>query len=81
MILDGDNLLTIVAHVLFIIKIAASLGSISTHMCELFPTKTRYSGFSLSKKNIAVGFLAVLHYLYVQQSLRLQNKKLQQAFT
>jgi MHS family proline/betaine transporter-like MFS transporter len=48
MILSGDNLLTIVARVLFIIPIAASLGPLSALMCELFATKVRCSGFSLS---------------------------------
>ncbi|MCM1000754.1 MAG: MFS transporter [Wolbachia endosymbiont of Melophagus ovinus] len=59
MILSGDNLLTIAAHVLFIIPIAASLGPVSALMCELFPTKVRYSGFSLSR-NIAAGFFGGL---------------------
>lgn len=59
MILSGDNLLTIVAHVLFIIPIAASLGPVSALMCELFPTKVRYSGFSLSR-NTAAGFFGGL---------------------
>ncbi|MDG7052519.1 MAG: hypothetical protein LKM45_01370 [Wolbachia endosymbiont of Alcedoecus sp.] len=59
MILSSDNLLTIAAHVLFIIPIAASLGHVSALMCELFPTKVRYSRFSLSR-NIAVGFFGGL---------------------
>ncbi|WCR57953.1 MFS transporter [Wolbachia endosymbiont of Ctenocephalides felis wCfeJ] len=58
-ILSGDNLLTIVAHILFIIPIAASLGPVSAFMCELFPTKVRYSGFGLSR-NIAAGFFGGL---------------------
>lgn len=56
MILSG---LTIMAHVLFIIPIAASLGPVSALMCELFPTKVRYSGFGLSR-NIASGFFGGL---------------------
>lgn len=59
MILSGDNLLTIIAHILFIIPIAASLGPVSALMCELFPTKVRYSGFCLSR-NIAAGFFGGL---------------------
>ncbi|WP_425386000.1 MFS transporter [Wolbachia endosymbiont (group A) of Barypeithes pellucidus] len=59
MILSGDNLLTIIAHILFIIPIAASLGPVSALMCELFPTKVRYSGFGLSR-NIAAGFFGGL---------------------
>ncbi|TVS90676.1 MHS family MFS transporter [Wolbachia pipientis] len=59
MILSGDNLLTIMAHVLFIIPIAASLGPVSAFMCELFPTRVRYSGFGLSR-NIASGFFGGL---------------------
>ncbi|WGJ62092.1 MFS transporter [Wolbachia endosymbiont of Frankliniella intonsa] len=59
MILSGNNLLTIMAHVLFIIPIAASLGPVSAFMCELFPVKVRYSGFGLSR-NIASGFFGGL---------------------
>ncbi|WP_374698221.1 MFS transporter [Wolbachia endosymbiont (group B) of Limnophora tigrina] len=59
MIPSGDNLLTIIAHILFIIPIAASLGPVSAFMCELFPTKVRYSGFGLSR-NIAAGFFGGL---------------------
>ncbi|BEP31303.1 MAG: MHS family MFS transporter [Wolbachia endosymbiont of Drosophila biauraria] len=43
----------------FIIPIAASLGPVSALMCELFPTKVRYSGFGLSR-NIAAGFFGGL---------------------
>ncbi|NSM56920.1 MHS family MFS transporter [Wolbachia endosymbiont of Atemnus politus] len=59
MMLSGDNLLTITAHVLFIIPIAASFGPVSALMCKLFPTKVRYSGFGLSR-NIAAGFFGGL---------------------
>ncbi|QOD38263.1 MFS transporter [Candidatus Wolbachia massiliensis] len=59
MILSGNNLLIVIAHALFIIPIAASLGPVSAFMCKLFPTKVRYSGFSLSR-NIAAGFFGGL---------------------
>ncbi len=49
----------LLAHILFIIPIAASLGPVSALMCELFPTKVRYSGFGLSR-NIAAGFFGGL---------------------
>ncbi|WP_264338570.1 MFS transporter [Wolbachia endosymbiont (group A) of Cheilosia soror] len=56
MLCSGNYLL---AHILFIIPIAASLGPVSAFMCELFPTKVRYSGFGLSR-NIAAGFFGGL---------------------
>jgi MHS family proline/betaine transporter-like MFS transporter len=59
MLCTGDYLLTFMAHVLFIIPIAATLGPVSALMCELFPTKVRYSGFGLSR-NIAAGFFGGL---------------------
>lgn len=59
MLCTGDYLLTFMAHILFIIPIAASLGPVSALMCELFPTKVRYSGFGLSR-NIAAGFFGGL---------------------
>ncbi|WP_168464015.1 MFS transporter [Wolbachia endosymbiont of Ctenocephalides felis wCfeT] len=59
MLCKDDDLLTIVAHILFIVPIAASLGPVSALMCELFPTKVRYSGFGLSR-NIAAGFFGGL---------------------
>ncbi|MFP3016216.1 MAG: MFS transporter [Wolbachia sp.] len=59
MLCTGDYLLAFMAHILFIIPIAASLGPVSALMCELFPTKVRYSGFGLSR-NIAAGFFGGL---------------------
>ena len=59
MLCSGSDLLVIAAHILFIIPIAASLGPVSALMCELFPTKVRYSGFGLSR-NIAAGFFGGL---------------------
>lgn len=59
MLCSGNFLLVILAHILFIIPIAASLGPVSALMCELFPTKIRYSGFGLSR-NIAAGFFGGL---------------------
>ncbi|WP_341812550.1 MFS transporter [Wolbachia endosymbiont (group A) of Conops quadrifasciatus] len=59
MLCSGNYLLTFTAHILFIIPIAASLGPVSAFMCELFPTKVRYSGFGLSR-NIAAGFFGGL---------------------
>ncbi|MDD9331439.1 MAG: MFS transporter [Wolbachia sp.] len=59
-ILSSENyLLIILAHILFIVPIAASLGPVSALMCELFPTRVRYSGFGLSR-NIAAGFFGGL---------------------
>ena len=59
MLCSGNYLWTIVAHILFIVPIAASLGPVTALMCELFPTKVRYSGFGLSR-NIAAGFFGGL---------------------
>lgn len=59
MLCSGNYLLTFTANILFIIPIAASLGPVSAFMCELFPTKVRYSGFGLSR-NIAAGFFGGL---------------------
>lgn len=59
MLCSGEDLLITMAHILFIIPIAASLGPVSALMCELFPTKVRYSGFGLSR-NIASGFFGGL---------------------
>lgn len=49
----------ILSGLTIIIPIAASLGPVSAFMCELFPTKVRYSGFGLSR-NIAAGFFGGL---------------------
>lgn len=59
MICSNNYLLAILAHILFIIPTAASLGPVSALMCELFPTKVRYSGFGLSR-NVAAGFFGGL---------------------
>ncbi|XGA08285.1 MAG: MFS transporter [Wolbachia endosymbiont of Xenopsylla cheopis] len=59
MLSSSNNLIVTVAYFIFMIPIAASLGPVSATMCELFPTKVRYSGMSLSR-NIAAGFFGGL---------------------
>ncbi|WP_333023788.1 MFS transporter [Wolbachia endosymbiont of Pentidionis agamae] len=55
MLCSNSYKMIMLAHLLFIVPISASLGPVSAMMCELFPIKVRYSGFALSR-NIAAGF-------------------------
>ncbi len=53
--LHSSNYLTIIlAYLLFAIPSAASFGAYNATVCELFPTKVRYTGFGLAH-NIAAG--------------------------
>lgn len=59
MLSSSSNLVVTIAYFIFMVPIAASLGPVSATMCELFPTKVRYSGMSLSR-NVAAGFFGGL---------------------
>ncbi len=59
MLSSSNYFIVMMAYFIFIVPLAASLGPVSAAMCELFPTKVRYSGMSLSR-NIAAGFFGGL---------------------
>lgn len=79
MICSNNYLLAILAHILFIIPTAASLGPLSALMCELFPTKVRYSGFGLSR-NIAAGFFGGLAPLICTIIIKFTGKETSASF-